>query len=224
MKTQLIQSPLHLPASKAPRSEGVHLSRLIGSIARLNGVLKNDIAESFSLVEVQEGQQAWWDALGPADKLRISIGLAWESYYIPTLEAVVDHPGELCVEGIYMTPDGESIDAILVDGVYVHTAALHEVKATYKSIKTVGDLSTQWMWLAQMRAYCKGMDTRRAYLHVLFLCGDYTFPITPVLKVWQIDFTQAEIDDNWDVMLTHMRHQQLQDHENQMRDTDGATR
>ena len=77
---------------------------------------------------------------------------------------------------------------------------VHEVKATYKSTRTVGDLSSQWMWLAQIKAYCKGLDTRHARLHVLFLCGDYTYPIKPVLKVWDIEFTQEEIDANWELL------------------------
>lgn len=114
---------------------------------------------------------------------------------------VVDHPGEMEVDGIYMSPDGESIATVFMDKAI---SVIHECKATYKSTKTVGDLTKQWMWLAQIMAYCKGANTTTAMLHVLFLCGDYKFPITPQLRCWKIEFTQDEIDTNWELLRNYM--------------------
>lgn len=218
MHVTLVPSELRLPEPKAPRSFGVHASTLIRSIAIKNRILKPEFVEEISLVEV--GQDQWWESLTPASRLRIAIGLAWEEWYLPTLadQGVLDHPGEMQVDGIYMTHDGESIDAIVVDksgtwkwgsGTVIDTVwvpSIHEVKGTFKSTKTVGDLSTQWLWLSQTRAYCKGLRTRICYLHVLFLCGDYSFPITPQLRVWRIEYTQAEIDDNWEMLVDEMNH------------------
>ena len=138
----------------------------------------------------------------PVAKLRINIGLAWEEHYIPLVGNIVDHPGEMQVDGIYMTHDGESVDIIITPnrkpGQMVHF--VDEVKATYKSTRTVGDLSSQWMWMAQCKAYCKGLETRFARVHVLFLCGDYSYPISPMLKVWQVEFTREEIEMNWELL------------------------
>ena len=101
----------------------------------------------------------------------MSVGLAWEDYYIPTLKEVVKHPGESELDGTYGTPDGESVSVIITCPRRNYCYMVHEVKATWKSTKTVGDLTGQanWMWMAQMKAYCKIRKTLYATLHVLFL-------------------------------------------------------
>lgn len=185
-----------LPESKAVRSDGIHVSSIIRCIATETGLLKSEWAEELSLVDVRE-------ITDPVAILRINIGLAWEEHYIPMLKDVVDHPGEMEVDAIYMTHDGESVSVIVTEQKSKYVLLIHEVKATYKSIKTVGDLSNQWMWLAQMKAYCKGRNTRYARMHTLFICGDYKFPIIPVLKVWDLEFTQAEIDENWELLVDY---------------------
>lgn len=203
--------PIVLPAPKPdkPRTPGVHLSSIIKSIAKENGILTREDLEDLSLVEVQTSSDAWWRGLDDDVRLRISIGLAWEEWYLAHLGTIVFHPGEMQVDGIYMTHDGESVDAVSAlsspSDLTTPTLCLHEVKATYKSVNTVGDLSTQWMWVAQCKGYCRGLNTRVAFLHVLFLCGDYTYPIRPMLKCWQIEFTDEEILENWDVMAGYAR-------------------
>lgn len=189
-----------LPESKTPRSEGVHVSAIIRCIATEQGILKPEWAEDLSLVDVRT-------ITDPTAILRISIGLAWEEWYIPTQLGpigVSDHPGEYQVDGIYMTPDGESLSVVLtkrsVTVTHQHAIVMHEVKATYKSTRTVGDMSTQWMYLAQIKSYCKAAGTRFAVIHILFICGDYSYPIKPLMKCWALEFTQQEIDENWELM------------------------
>lgn len=184
---------LGLPDSKYPRSQGVHVSAIIRCIATESGILKPEWAEELSLVDIREIKD-------PVAILRINIGLAWEEHYIPMLKDVIDHPGEMELDGIYMTHDGESVSVIITDNRTKWCMVVHEVKATYKSTNTVGDLKSQWMWLAQIKAYCKSLNTRHAMLHILFLCGDYTYPIRPTLECWKIEFTQQEIEDNWDLL------------------------
>jgi hypothetical protein len=67
----------------------------------------------------------------------------------------------------------------------------------------VGDVTNQWMYLTQLKCYCKAAKTRFGKLHVLFLCGDYTFPIRPVARAWMIEFTQKELDSNWELMVDY---------------------
>ena len=167
---------LHLPESKTPRSEGIHVSSIIRCIATETGILKPEWAEDLSLSDVRE-------ITDPVAKLRINIGLAWEAHYIPLVGNIVDHPGEMQVDGIYMSRDGDSVDVIITPaGERKFALIVDEVKATYKSTRTVGDLSNQWMWMAQCKAYCKALGTRFARMHVLFLCGDYSYPIKPLLE------------------------------------------
>ena len=201
------QYPLFLPAPKSPRSSGIHVSSLIRCIATETGILKPQWAEELSLVDVRE-------ITDPTAILRINIGLAWEQHYICDILSqygVMDHPTELELDGVYLTHDAESVSVIITLGKAVAHLVCHEIKATYKSTKTVGDLTTQWMWMTQIKAYCKALKTTHAVLHILFLCGDYTYPITPVREVWEIEFTQEEIDENWTLLTDYRDHRLLQE-------------
>jgi len=185
-----------LPPPKSPRSKGIHLSNVIRCIAQEQGILKPDWMEDLNLVDVRE-------ITDPVALLKINIGLAWEEHYIPMLPEVEDHPKELEVAGLFMSPDGESTSVIITQGKAGLRTVVHEVKATYYSTRTIGNLSNAWMWLTQIKGYCKGLNTRFAMLHGLFLCGDYSMPIQPKLKCWQIEFTQEEIDENWDLIISY---------------------
>lgn len=191
---------LRLPESKAPRSDGVHVSGIIRCIATETGILKPEWAEDLSLTDIRE-------ITDPVAVLRISIGLAWEEWYIPTIlgpMGVLDHPGENQVEGIYLTHDAESLDVIITErNQKRYVLKVHEIKATYKSTRTVGDMSSQWMWLAQIKAYCKAVKTLHAVIHILYLCGDYSYPIKPLLECWELEFTQEEIDSNWQLLIDY---------------------
>jgi hypothetical protein len=211
MGAEMIVTPepveLFLPPPRQVRSKGVHVSSIIRCIATEAGILKPEWVEELSLADVRE-------ITDPVAILRISIGLAWEEWYIPTIlaiEGVIDHPGEMHIDGVYMTHDGESLDVLVTphgsNKLYQHVV-IHEVKATYKSTNTVGDLSKEWMWLAQMKAYCLAKRTRFCKMHTLFLCGDYSYPIKPQLKRWSIEFTQKEIDDNWDMLRQYKEERQ----------------
>lgn len=194
-------APLFLPPSRTPRGQGVHLSSIIRCIATEAGILKPDIAEEVFLVDVREIKD-------PVAILRMSIGLAWEEWYIPTIlssEGVIDHPGEVHIDGIYMNPDGESLSVIITSGQKVHKPVLHEIKATYKSTRTVGEMSgkSEWLWRTQLQAYCKALNTTEAHLHVLFLCGDYSYPIRPLLKRFKIEFTKEELDMTWKLLTDY---------------------
>jgi hypothetical protein len=202
MTAREVPVTVSLPASKTPRSQGIHVSAIIRCIAAETGILKAEWVEDLSLVDVRE-------ITDQTAVLRIMIGLAWESLYLPELAelGVIDHPGEMRVDGIYMTHDGESVSVVSSsdDGCNHYGTVVHECKATYKSTRTVGNMGGQFMWMSQVKAYCKGKGTRHAMMHVLFLCGDYTFPIKPVLKVWEIEFTQAEIDQNWALITGYLQ-------------------
>jgi hypothetical protein len=194
---------LFLPPSPVARSKGVHQSAIIRSIAMEMGILKWDGVDEPTMADVRH-------ITDPVAIQRICIGLAWEEWYIPQIlsrEGIKKHPGEMCVDNIYMTPDGVGPGGVIITPEAIQNkrypivpCIIHEVKATYKSINTVGDLCSQWLWLSQVKGYCKGAGTRLARLHVMFLCGDYKMPIQPVTKAWDLEFTQKEIDDNWSLL------------------------
>src|SRR6266576_2717189 len=115
MRTELVEVAFELP-EMAPRSEGVHVSRVIRALAARDGILAKEWCEDLSLVDVN--QEQWWNGLDRVSQIRISMGLAWEEWYAKVLAdqmGVIFHPGECCIDGIYMTPDGESLSMILHD-------------------------------------------------------------------------------------------------------------
>lgn len=218
---------LTLPPPSVPRSPGIHQSGIIRSIAMQSGILTPDWEEDQSLVE--RSNEEWWAKLPEDAKVRICIGLAWEEWYIRTqLPEVIDHPGELCVDGVYMNMDGSELSRLILDGRPQYRQKVHEIKTTSKSLNTLGQndhenrqdrvegaryfkkpertfqlqpLLSQWMYLAQGKGYCKGLGTNLLDLHVLFLYGDYSYPMRPQAYRYQIEFDQAEIDTNWELLI-----------------------
>lgn len=198
MNTEELEPPLFIPNSH-DRSPGLHVSSIIRCIAMEEGLLTAETKEDFSLADVR-------NITDPLSMLRINIGLAWEAHYIPNVLGpelgVLDHPGEMQIEGVYMTHDGESVSSIVRDGREGLEQVIHEVKATYKSCRGPMnggkfDIRNQWMWLSQTKAYCKALKAVVAELHVLFIAGDYTYPIRPQLKRYRISYTAEEIESNW---------------------------
>ncbi len=199
MQYKEIPVNLTLPEPRVPRAKGTHVSGIIRAIAIETGILKAEWAEDKSMADSRE-------IADPVAILRMNIGLAWEEHYISTFLGplgVDNHPDLMCVDGVHMSPDGISMDVIITQRRKQYHSIIHEIKATYKSVNTVANLSKEFMWMSQVKSYCKGSKTRYAQLHVLFLCGDYSFPIKPQLKVWAIEFTQKEIDDNWSLLIDY---------------------
>lgn len=198
-----------------PRSDGVHLSKVIRAMALESKILDEKWGNDLSLDEVSSHGDGWWASLDRDSQVRMAIGMAWEEWYAPNqLQDVAYHPGEMNLDGIFMTHDGESIDFVYgPKGSF--ELALHEIKTTSKSINTVGNLQSQWLWLAQCKGYAKALGTRIVYLHVLFLYGDYSRPFRQKLKCWRIEFTQAEIDENWELVTEYVRYRLSQDREDE---------
>lgn len=213
MHVDLVQSIVPYASGGMPRTAGVHVSGLIRGKAAQTGILSRKWVdpEDISLVEVVGDGARWWQTLDRDSQVRMAIGMAWEQWYLPQLQGVTYQPGERCVEGVYMTIDGESLDTIItVRNTQKVVLAVHEVKTTSKSINTVANLTDpikNWMWLTQTKAYCKACKSRVCYLHVLFLYGDYSYPMRPQLLVWRIEYEQWEIDEAWQLLLDYL-HQQ----------------
>lgn len=204
---------LIIPEPVTPRTPGVHLSACLRGMAIQGGLLKDEDVEELALCDFRTISD-------PVAIIRICMGLAWEEWYLPQLKriGVIDHPGELKLDGIYLTPDGESIDYVVSQKTAYELLSniVHEVKCTYKSTKTVGELRTarelykQWMWLAQLKAYCKASNSLHGWLHVLFVNGDYSFPMRPKMRLFKITFEPEELDENWR-LITDYRDYRMED-------------
>ncbi len=134
------------------------------------------------------------------------IGFSWEDWLSRQYPDLIYHMGEMHLDGISMSPDGvtvpkpeDNFDWDLGSGI------IEEFKATYKSSRK--PIEDQWMWMCQIKAYCKALPTTCARLHVLHLCGDYDYNrpgMPPQYIVHAIQFTQKEIDANWNMLLTEL--------------------
>lgn len=109
----------------------------------------------------------------------------------------VEQQGEICSDGIYMTPDGFNV----ADG-YVE-----EYKATWRSMKkwNVDFADHFWHWLIQVQGYCHGLGTNKARIIAFFTQGSYKFgdPVEggPRIRMREFEFTDAELKGNWQRVL-----------------------
>lgn len=122
------------------------------------------------------------------------IGRIWEHVLARELAAAglggqhVVRPGEIECEGIIGSPDG--VDCA--------DEAIVEYKATWKSArKPIFEIAPWYKW--QVLAYCYMLGWTRARLYVLYVNGDYAPPM-PSVKGWQIEFTNGEVRENWNMI------------------------
>lgn len=176
----------------APRSAGVHVSDLIRSIAVRTGVLKSET------VKVGRRSETLIEGITP-DSLLYALGLAWECWAAGLYPEMVWQPHEVECDGISMSADGITLDGA--------QSVVEEFKGTRKSAHVQGSprpIEGEWMWLAQLKSYCRGWDTDRARLHVLYVNGNYRFGEldgAPQYLRYDLGFSQRELDDNWALMV-----------------------
>lgn len=159
------------------RTEGLHLGEILDDIQELLYPIDNK----------WEGDMA------------MGIGFLWERVLSDQiLKALHDagkliRPGELHVDGIYMTPDGYNTDHILC-----------EYKATWKSTNHQIDSSKYWRYWTQIKAYCYALKTMRARLYILHVMGNWRNS-GPIAKAYEAEFTKRELDDNWKMIVSHAK-------------------
>jgi hypothetical protein len=158
---------------------------------------------------MQRLQPKRFDSSKPMDMRRVEMGLLFENMLERALMEKFGtvRPGEIVSEdgnNIYMSPDGVNPDL----------CAGEEYKCTYMSSSkgiseaVVVDGTTYHIpldkfvhWFIQMKGYAKWLCVNRFILRVLFVCGDYSYPIQPQFISYDITFTDAEIDANWDELM-----------------------
>jgi len=94
------------------------------------------------------------------------------------------------------------------DGFDVRKWQVEEYKCTWMSTKRTPDQI--WRWMAQVKAYCKGIGTHRGeyptvLFRILYLMGDYK-NTGPQYRSYLLEFSDLEIEENWDMLVNHARH------------------
>jgi hypothetical protein len=187
------RSPIHRPEREHARTPGVHLSGVLVKVAESIGVLK-------------PGEPIEEDL-----PLRVVAGHMWEEFAVSLYPGIVWQPGETCVDGVWMTPDGLEADCYLyqmIGGAYtnpnpiIRADALHEFKCTWKKVRSGPDLLAEWYWMAQGKGYCKGYGVRHVKWHVFYVNGDY-HNSGPIYKTYTVEFSEKEIEQSWRMVLNH---------------------
>lgn len=114
-------------------------------------------------------------------------------------------PGEITLDGVIMSPDGIDPDgstfSFRMSG---EPSVLEEYKFTKMSSSGAPDSPKFFHWFVQMKAYCLALGTPRARLRALFINGDYRLRDLQY-KVWDIEFTEDELQENWQMLVSHAR-------------------
>jgi len=88
------------------------------------------------------------------------------------------------------------------DGVDFENCILEEYKCTWKSSKKTPDQI--WKYMVQIKGYLRMLDMDTCKMRILYLMGDYRGS-GPQYKEFLITFTQAEINTNWDMLISHAK-------------------
>ena len=124
-------------------------------------------------------------------RMQFEKGWLWEETLSMAFgKKIAVRPEPVYMDGIWGSPDGiqvESEDVLIVE----------EYKCTaMRSDKSPAD---NWRWIAQVKGYCKMVGAIKAVFRVLHL------EFVPVYKVWELVFSQRELDENWEALVNQAK-------------------
>lgn len=172
-------------ASDLVRSPGVHASDIYGSLFKALDPKRYDYGDR------------------EPNPLLLALGTAWEKHleYILEKNGVrAERPSE------FMSPEGiaYSPDLILFNG----KTRLGEIKLTSMSAKDMPTTVTNSLppkfdkYLCQMKLYAYWLGLTNGWLAILFI----NQPWNPDFRVFDIEWTEQELQENHSMCLNHARH------------------
>jgi len=129
-----------------------------------------------------------------------AVGFMWERVYSMAHRDAVENgdlirPGEFQLDGVIGSPDF----------IHVPSWTLVETKACFRSARKFDSLEKNfWTWLCQVKSYSLMIGTNVAEIHCFFVCGDWK-PPTPCVRSVRLEFTDRELQENWDMIIRHAR-------------------
>lgn len=138
----------------------------------------------------------------PFDLTKMEMGTSFEQVLEIALAARLlgERPGEFTSpEGVIYSPDYLF---------YEDETVLGEFKCSWYSTRDAPHGPKFLKWLTQIRIYSYWLKVRKARLYVLFVNGNYK-PPSPVLKCWELLFTQRELDDEHAMLMRFARREGL---------------
>lgn len=164
------------------RPKGLHLSMIVTDICKC---LKPEI---------------YGKPLDDHSLTKIGMGLSFEEALEEAFQSAAlgtfRPPPMLIAPGIWCSPDGVDPEAWCVE----------EFKLTWYSAKKQVPIDPVYFaWLTQIKGYCYAVGTLAARLWVLHINGDYAPPRPWPPRVFQLQFTEQEIIENWEMLVNHAK-------------------
>lgn len=130
-----------------------------------------------------------------SDETRMQFEKGWlweEALSLAFGQKAAARPEPLYVDGIWGSPDGIRYD---------DPAKLIPIVEEYKCTAVRSDKSPadMWRWMMQVKGYCKMVGAFKCVFRILHL------EFVPVYKVWEIEFTQRELDENWEAIMNQAK-------------------
>lgn len=173
------------------RAPGTHVSTIIKDLCLTLDPLRF----------TKEGSEEFQDLeLEP----RVWLGQAMDTHLSQVLTAYTQtavRPGGIEVDGVWMSSDL----LVLADDPSSADFVVEEFKLTWMSSRGGVDQPKFIHWLWQIKAYCWAWETVHARLRVYFVNGDYQYPLKPQYRVWDLEFTFEELQNNWRMLLGHAK-------------------
>lgn len=147
---------------------------------RTPGLHLSDVIKALAggMNESNEGE-----AYNEATRMQFEKGWLWEDTLSTAYrERMATRVDELEYDGIVCSPDGLSFDD-------AGNPVVEEYKCT--SANPAKRPTDNWRWMMQAKGYCKVTGAVKCVFRVLHLM------YVPVYRVWEITFTQGEIEENW---------------------------
>jgi hypothetical protein len=168
-----------------------HVSAIIRSLCVQLGHFEDDSATE-STPKEKARRQTMWELGSSFEDALVS---ALVERYIKNDPNRYARVGELAYDGLLGTPD-------LVD---LTDFAVIEVKLTWMSSRHDAHSEKFWKYWVQLKAYCMMLGTRLGRLHVCHINGNYRDDRGPVYNVWEDEFTERELTENWLMLTRHAK-------------------
>lgn len=184
---------------------GFDLSRSAPGYVRSGGLHMSEIYNSL----YSEMEPERYKLSEPMDPLRVGLGLAFEEKVEQVLLASnIARPGEFTDDeyGIIYSPDLLFFEDV---------TRLGELKLTWASCREMPSAPTNHLppnfskYLVQMMSYCKCLGTPYARLIAYFVNGDYSKPLRPQLRAWDLEFSTRELHENWQMIINHAKQRKM---------------
>lgn len=127
-----------------------------------------------------------------------AMDLAFKRYAMNVKKDIVTQV-RLEKDGIHMTPDA----------ICEKVGELYSFKATYRSFRNAREQedfeAKFWTWVVQEMSYCWAAGVDTAHWVVLWVVGDYTYPMRPLYLQATAKFSAEELAENWANVLSYAR-------------------